>query len=361
MAGARYWGCIALLLSIACGSEGPSGPALLPRPDVQTCLADFSEGMPARLSETGCFVGVKALEPGPDLIPYEVNSALWTDGAFKPRFMVVPSPEKVSIHEDGSWGFPEGSVLIKSFGFEFEGGSEESRRPLETRFMLRTAVSWEYATYEWNDEGTDALLLDGGKSVEYTLYRGDEATVVEYTFPGHDACTTCHGAGIGDVLGPKTSQLNRRHDYDGVVANQLTAMNEIDLLAFDGVEELDPETLPRMASPQMGEGTLEDQARAYLGVNCAHCHQPGGWAPDNSGLDFLYETRLEDTGLCEPMKYFEWVGRPRVDPGNPEGSGLIQRFLAKDPLRMPSLGTSLVDADGVALLSQWISELRTCP
>lgn len=123
MAGARYCGCIALLLSIACGSEGPSGPALLPRPDVQTCLADFSEGMPARLSETGCFVGVKALEPGPDLIPYEVNSALWTDGAFKPRFMVVPSPEKVSIHEDGSWGFPEGSVLIKSFGFEFEGGS----------------------------------------------------------------------------------------------------------------------------------------------------------------------------------------------------------------------------------------------
>ncbi|MGB5285581.1 MAG: hypothetical protein WBN29_13795 [Polyangiales bacterium] len=90
----RVWGCLVALFSISCGGDAAtlSGPALQPRPEVQTCLPDVTDGMPARLSDTGCFADLKSLEPGPDLIPYDVSSALWTDGAFKPRFMVVPSP-----------------------------------------------------------------------------------------------------------------------------------------------------------------------------------------------------------------------------------------------------------------------------
>ena len=140
---ARTGGCLVALLLISCGSDGASrsGPALEPRPDVQTCLPDVSEGMPARLSDTGCFADLKTLEPGPDLIPYEVNSALWTDGAFKPRYMVVPSPEQIAIQEDGSWVFPDGSVLIKVFGFEFDVGDPQSRRAVETRFMVRNGAA----------------------------------------------------------------------------------------------------------------------------------------------------------------------------------------------------------------------------
>lgn len=153
MARACYLGCFALLFSMACGGETPSGPALMPRPEVQTCMSDVSDGMPLRLSDTGCFIELKTLTPGPDLIPYDVSSALWTDGAFKPRYMVVPSPEQIAIEEDGSWTFPEGSVLIKVFGFEFDSGDPESRRAVETRFMVRRGGGWDYATYQWNDEG----------------------------------------------------------------------------------------------------------------------------------------------------------------------------------------------------------------
>ena len=62
------------------------------------------------------------------------------------------------------------------------------------------------------------------------------------------------------------------------------------------------------------------------------------------------------------MKYFpEWAGIPRVAPGNPDGSGILQRFLVEDVLRMPSVGTSTIDPFGEALLRDWIAQMVTCP
>lgn len=357
-------GCLLALFLISCGGDAqtPSGPALEPRPEVQTCLPDMSQGMPTRLSETGCFADLKTLDPGPDLIPYDVNSALWTDGAFKPRYMVVPSPEQISIAEGGSWRYPDGSVLIKVFGFEFAAGDPESRRAVETRFMVRNQGRWDYYTYEWNDEGTEGELLgEAGKTVEYTV----QGEVIKYLFPAREDCTFCHFVGVNEVLGPKTSQINRNRDYDGVVANQLTAMAEIDLLAkvIDPDEEIDPSAEPRMANPQKGEGSLEEQTRAYLDANCAHCHRPNVYADTAlHGLDLRYDVSLEDSGLCEPMRYFpEWAGTPRVAPGDPQGSGILQRFVIDAEQRMPSIGTSTVDPFGTQLLSNWIAQLHSCP
>ncbi len=354
-----------LLFLTGCGVEGSSrsGPALQPRPKVQTCLPDSSQPAPARLSETGCFTDVETLTPGPDLIPYEVNSALWTDGAFKPRYMVVPTPERIRIAEDGSWGFPDGSVLIKVFGFEFDAGDTESRRPVETRFMVRNDGRWDYFTYEWNDEGTDAELLDSRKTVEYAIRGSAGPEVIQYLFPQREDCTTCHFESIHEVLGPKTSQLNRNHDYDGLVANQLVAMAEIDLLDIGPDVALDPNTQPRMPNTRTGEGSLEERARAYLDANCAHCHRPAVYADTAlHGLDLRYEVSLEESGLCEQMRYFPaWAGMPRVAPGDPEGSGVLQRFLIEDAQRMPSIGTSVIDPFGTTLLRDWIARLQSCP
>ena len=360
----RTGGCLAVLLLMSCG-EGPSGPALEPRPDVQTCLPDISGGWPERISDTGCFadpIDPKALEPGLDLIPYEVNSALWTDGAFKPRYLVVPSPKTITIREDDSWAFPEGSVLIKVFGLEFEVGDPESRRAVETRFMVRQEGRWHYATYRWNDEGTDAERLEGGAVATYTIYEDGEPRELEYGFPSESECTTCHGMALDDVLGPKTAQINRERDNDGVIANQLSAMCEIDLFALDPDEALDPESEPRMANPQQDEGSLEEQVRAYLDANCSHCHRPSGYADTaDHGLDLRYELSLEETGLCDSMRYWSWSGVPRIAPGNPDGSGVLQRFVLDDALRMPSTGTSTIDRFGESLLRDWIAGLDACP
>jgi uncharacterized repeat protein (TIGR03806 family) len=352
---------------ISCGGDAStaSGPALQPRPEVQTCLPDVSDGMPERLSDTGCFSDLETLEPGPDLIPYDVNSALWTDGAFKPRYMVVPSPETIKITMNGSWEYPNGSVLIKVFGFEFTDGDPDSRRAVETRFMVRNEGRWNYYTYQWNDEGTEGQLLAERKTVEYTIETGSGPEVIEYLFPEHDDCVTCHFQPNDEVLGPKTSQINRNRDYYGVVANQLVAMDEIELLAkvFGADGAIDPSEEPTMANPQQGRGSLEEQARAYLDANCGHCHRPNAYASSNDhGLDLRYEVSLEDSGLCDPMKYFpEWAGTPRVAPGNPQGSGVLQRFVLEDAQRMPSIGTSVVDPFGTDLLSRWIAQLRSCP
>lgn len=357
----RIGGCLLALLVVGCGESSASrtGPALEMRPEVQTCLPDISEGMPSQLSDTGCFLDLETLAPGPDLIPYDVNSALWTDGAFKPRYMVVPSTKQIRTEDDGTWTFPEGSVLIKVFGFEFNADDPQSRRAVETRFMVRHDGRWEYSTYQWNDEGTEAELLSERKTVVYTV----QGEPLEYLFPEYDDCISCHGAAINDVLGPKTSQINRSRDYDGLVSNQLLAMAEIDLLELEEGEEIDPATEPRMANPHADEGTLEEQARAYLDANCAHCHRPDGFADSGDhGLDFRYEVPLAESGICDPMKYFpDWVGLPRVAPGDPEGSGIMQRFVIDDVLRMPSIGTSTVDPFGVELLSDWIRQLDSCP
>ena len=362
----RIWGCVLALFLISCGgdAETVSGPALQPRPEVQTCLPDVTAPMPARLSDTGCFADLKSLESGPDLIPYDVSSALWTDGAFKPRFMVVPSPEQIKITMNGSWQYPNGSVLIKVFGFEFVAGDPESRRAVETRFMVRSEGRWDYYTYQWNDEGTEGELLEERKTVDYTIQGEGGPEVIEYLFPEHDDCVTCHFQPHNEVLGPKTSQINRSRKYDGVIANQLVAMAEIDLLAkVFGDDEIVPSTEPRMANPQLGEGSLEDQARAYLDANCGHCHRPSAYASSaDHGLDLRYEVSLEDSGLCEPMRYFpEWAGTPRVAPGDPQGSGILKRFVLEDAQRMPSIGTALVDPFGTQLLSRWIGQLRSCP
>lgn len=363
----RIGGCLLALVLVSCGGDAQtaSGPALQPRPEVQTCLPDLTEGMPARLSETGCFTDLEALEPGPDLIAYDVNSALWTDGAFKPRYMVVPSPEQIKIMMNGSWQYPNGSVLIKVFGFEFIDGDRDSRRAVETRFMVRDEGRWNYYTYEWNDEGTEGELLAERKTVEYTIQGKSGPEVIEYLFPEQDDCVTCHFQPDDEVLGPKTSQINRNRNYDGVVANQLVAMGEIDLLAkvFGSDDVIVPSEEPRMANPQQGEGSLEEQARAYLDANCGHCHRPNAYASSaDHGLDLRYEVSLEDSGLCEPMRYFpEWTGTARVAPGDPQGSGILQRFAVEDAQRMPSIGSSVVDPFGTQLLGRWIAQLRSCP
>ena len=348
-------GCLLVVLIAGCGGDGRKGPALLPRAAVQSCLPDVSGGMPALLSQSGCFVDTATLEPAPELIPYDMNSPLWTDGAYKLRYLAVPSPKRIKIEEDGSWTFPSGSVLIKVFGFEFDVGNEKSKRPVETRVMVRTDSEWVFSSYQWNEEGTDAQLLDDGLVVDLTIDDHGEEQVITYRYPAADRCTICHGDNNNQALGPKTGQLNRKRNYDGVVENQLIAMNEIGM--FEGDPIIDP-----AQEPSMGGKPLDERARAYLDANCAHCHRPGGFAPMATGIDFRYETPLAQMQICDvPMKYFGWYGTPRLLPGDPEGSGVFQRMAISGDFRMPSSGTTLHDDAGIDLIADWIERIQTCP
>src|SRR5450432_1378272 len=107
---------------------------------------------PQLLSATGCVEPTDATKPAAGLVPYEVISPLWSDGADKSRFLAIPDGSEVKIEDDGDWDFPAGSVLMKTFSV---GG-----RKVETRLLMRHADgAWAGYSYEWNDGETDATLL----------------------------------------------------------------------------------------------------------------------------------------------------------------------------------------------------------
>ena len=213
-----------------------------------------SASSPARLSETAAFVDVEQLVAAPGILPYSVQSPLWSDGAEKRRWMALPSGASIGFSEQGAWTFPEGTVFIKHFGMVLDERSPEEVRRLETRFLVAARGGEYYGlVYEWDDDQRDArLLLDGGE--ERLEIVGADGSVREqrYTYPSQRACGSCHSARAGFVIGVHTAQLDGEyHPSAGEPAgaeaapsgNQLEAWAELGLFdesfddAFDGTSE----------------------------------------------------------------------------------------------------------------------------
>ena len=77
-------------------------------------------------------------------------------------------------------------------------------------------------------------------------------------------------------IGPKARFLNRDNVYGEQTVNQLAHMEAQGILA--GVPG-DLAAIETVADWQDTAAPLENRAKAYLDSNCAHCHNPGGFAP----------------------------------------------------------------------------------
>src|SRR4029079_8236254 len=77
---------------------------------------------PTKLSETGLFTDTKTNTPDPALIPYSVNSPLWSDGAAKERFIALPGDSTIEVTPTRGWKFADGAVLVKTFSLDLEEG-----------------------------------------------------------------------------------------------------------------------------------------------------------------------------------------------------------------------------------------------
>jgi uncharacterized repeat protein (TIGR03806 family) len=327
---------------------------LTTRPRNTSCFAPARvpevgvEGLPARLSQTGCFDPADPTRPAPALIPFEVNAPLWSDGATKERWLALPDGARVAIEPDGDFHLPPGAVLIKTFTLD--------GRRVETRFFVRlSSGTWGGYTYEWNEGGTDAVVLDEGSRRRRVGNR-------DWHYPTRAECLQCHTPAAGSSLGLEIAQLNGDFAYPGGRrANQLATWEHIGLFDASLPDRID--RLPAVPVPGDARGPLEARARAYLHANCSNCHRPG---VDNSGsTDFRYSTTLAETRTCGVEPRRDTLGAPVdsqvIAAGHPEKSMVVVRMLELGRGRMPEVASLIVDREGVALISDWIRSLTACP
>jgi len=181
-----------------------------------------------------------------------------------------------------------------------------------------------------------------------------------WIFPSESDCLGCHTGAANRALGPEVPQLNRTFLYPqtGRTANQLTTLSAIGVLS-QPVDAASAATMPDPADTQVPVAT---RARAYLHTNCAQCHRPTGPTPSN--MDLRFTTALAATNACDasPQQGDLGLGAAAklIAPGSPSNSLIINRANRRDSNRMPPLGSNIVDAQGVALLTEWITGLSSC-
>ena len=327
---------IAGLLVTACGkASGPNTDILLADKPATT------------LAAYGLFEDDRARVPIEGLVKYDLSNPLFSDYAEKHRFIYVPEDKSATYVEDDVLAFPVGSVLVKTFAY--------GERYLETRLLIHKADGWEAIPYVWNEAGTEATYAPVGARIEISAEGGPvEAGAFTYAVPNKNQCKTCHQNGdVVTPIGPKARNLNHVGPH-GV--NQIADWQTRGLLAEIGAET------PSVPAVWNEDIDLEQRARAYLDINCAHCHKATGSA-SNSGL--WLDWAIEDAVKWGVGKHPTAAGRGSGDalvvikPGQPEKSILAYRMASDEAgVAMPELGRALVHDEGVALIDAWIEQME---
>jgi uncharacterized repeat protein (TIGR03806 family) len=332
------------LLLLACSTFGAAlGHATVMDIPAVNDAAVTDAAFPSKLSDFRFFIDGARLSPNSDVTPYALNTPLWSDGAEKLRFIYLPEGTQLTADGEGMLQFPVGAAIIKTFAF----GEGAERRLIETRVLLHRAEGWVALPYRWNAGQTEATLALAGGRVDLTTPAGE---AISYAIPNKNQCKACHSKD-GQVIpiGPKARNLSVKW------MGEMLKAGALDRLPPGGA------TMPVWAG-YSDKASAAPFARAYLDVNCAHCHQPGGGA-SNSGLDLRWEQ--SDAHAIGIFKRPVAAGRGAgghdfsILPGQPDKSILLYRMDSAEPgIAMPELGKSSVDREGVAVVRKWILEMQ---
>lgn len=324
---------------------------------------DTTATFPRRLSDTGLFTSLATLQPAPGVVPYSVVVEPWTDEAEATRWVAIPGNGKIELAAELSESaqYPDGTVLVKHLVLPQEG--REPMR-LETQLLHYENGTWRPYSYLWNDENTDAVLVD-------SIGANRPLRVLDSALPGGsrertwhvnaiNECKLCHNAGPKFVLGFVANQLNRPAAYSGSAGT-----NQLTLLAAQGVLAKQPSTASESASklvdPHDTKQSLNDRARSYLHANCAMCHHPGG----NAIVSFFLRRDLPfdklNTNKGTGIGTFGIQDAKIIAPGDPHRSILLYRMAKLGYARMPYIGSQVVDSFGVPLIADWIRSLPGDP
>jgi len=342
----------------------------------------FAAGRPEHLSDWHVvFRDGGRLALNERVVPYDLNTPLFSDYAHKLRTLWMPAASAATYSPTDSFEFPVGTIFSKTFYYPRAGGaaalsrtSDQSRdfsglglnlanvRLIETRLLVRREQGWEALPYVWNAEQTDAELARTGDEVALDLLSTDgERESFTYVVPNQNQCAGCHVTDLKTKaivpLGPKAGHLNRDYAYADGTQNQLSYLQKAGYLI--GLPQLSD--VPRTPNWLDDSQPLEARARAYLEVNCSHCHNPKG-AADTTALNFDVATPMDrHIGLCKPPVA---AGRGTGDhlfdivPGRPDDSILPFRMASRETgVMMPEQGRDIVHREGVALIRAWIAAM----
>ena len=305
------------------------------------------------LSDYGFFKGtVKDQIPTDGVVLYTLNSPLFSDYASKLRFVRLPEGKSVSYNPDSVLQFPVGTAIVKTFYYPFdERNPEKGRRLMETRVLLHEAKGWVALPYIWNKEQTDAVLeVAGGSDQVSWIDAAGKKQSFEYQVPNMNQCKGCHErSGEMTPIGPSVRQLKDGH--------QLQNWSTTGLL-----KGLPKDHIPALVNYSDARSSLDDRVKAYLDINCAHCHNATGPAR-SSGLYLEWNSKDRTAyGFFKvPVAAGRGSGNLSYDivPGKPEQSILHYRMASRDPgVMMPELGRQLTHHEGVELVRNWISSLQ---
>lgn len=291
-----------------------------------------------KLSDMGIYAGtLSELVPLNGVQIYELNSVLFTDYAQKQRLIRLPNGEKLEYNNsDLLPKFPDNTLISKTFFYYVdEGDPTLGKQIIETRVLLKIEGAWQAGNYVWNETQTDAVYTEAG-SIHPISYidTNDDTQTINYTIPSKVDCFTCHNnEGNTFPIGMKLRSMNFTPSY--VSQNQLDYFTGIGLL--DGVTSSNISVLPDWTDESID---IFSRGRAYIDINCAHCHQPGGPVA-NFFLDFRLETPYEDTGI--------YANRGEIE-------ARIQSTIPT--YMMPQLGRTIVHEEAVVMLLQYLDEIE---
>ncbi len=300
---------------------------------------------------------MKDHDPVYGVLPYETITPLFTDYAHKHRFLWMPDSVSAQYNGDENiFDFPDGTVLIKSFYYDHVQPNDETRI-LETRLLYRINGSWYFANYVWNADQTEATMDLNGSYVDLDwLDDNNQMRNVIYRIPSEAECFTCHKKNlVANPIGPKPQNLNKDLFYPEGTMNQLQKWEEFGYLS-DGY----PSNIETVVNWKDMTEPLQDRVRAYLDINCAHCHA------DDSHCDyrvprFAWSESNDSThlGICvvpdeAPLPQHTHI----VSKGNIDRSVMHFRMNSTDEtVRMPLLGRTIIHDEAVQLIEQWITTL----
>lgn len=359
------WLLIAVLL-ISCAKDDeivpdPNTPDPVDPAPESLVVFDKDEVPYPTLADYNFFEGELAnLQPVEGVLPYNLNSSLFTDYALKSRFIWMADGTSATYSSDGEiLNFGDGTVLIKSFYYD-QVQPENMRRIIETRLMYKVDGEWYFANYIWNEAQTEATFDSNGSQTSVTwLDENDQIRTVDYRIPSFAECLTCHKTNSLPIpIGPKPQNLNKAYPYTSGILNQLEKWQETGYLTGNVPSEIN--TTVAWDDPT---ALLLDRVRSYLDINCAHCHKEDSHC-DYRPMRFAFDetTNPVNIGVCIPP---DETLAPEltniVAPGNIDRSMMHFRMNSTDPAnRMPLLGRSVVHEEAIDLLVEYINSLEPC-